>query len=137
VKNKFEWIRLILAAMISPSVPILGLATTLARTSGSQHWYPIVFLFGYLFFCLIGFPVIGVLIRKRTLISCLIAGGAITIVPILLLSLFSLPSSNNVYGGRMLLDLLILFAMGMLGGLLFWGLAFAGTNKDRSPGSSA
>jgi hypothetical protein len=133
VKSKLQWFRLILAAAISPSVPIFALATTLSRISGSEHWFPIVFLFGYLFFCLFGLPVIGILIKTPPLMSCLIGGGAVTILPILLLSLFSLPSANNVYGGRMLFDLLILFVAGGLGGILFWGVAFAGTKKETNP----
>lgn len=70
------------------------------------------------------------LIKKRTLKSCVIAGGIVTVLPILLLSVFSLSSSNNVYGGRMLLDLLILFMTGILGGLFFWVIAFAGTKNE-------
>lgn len=130
MRNKFEWFRLITAALISPSVPILALATTLYETSGSEHWFPIVFVFGYLFFCLFGLPVIGILMRKRTLMSCLIGGGVVTLVPILLLSILSLSSSNNIYDGRMVFDMLALFLMGGLGGVVFWGIAFAGTKRD-------
>jgi hypothetical protein len=130
VKSKFEWFRLILAMVISPSVPMTALATTMWQASGSKAWFPLVFLFGYLFFCLFGLPVIGILIKKRTVMSCIVGGGVVTIVPILLLSVFSFSSSNSVLGDRMLFDLMILFMTGSLGGLLFWVVAFAGTKGD-------
>ena len=130
VKNKLEWVRLVLATIVSPSLPMFALAFTMWQVSGSKAWFPLVFIFGYLFFCLFGLPVIGILIKKRTLKSCAIAGGVVTVLPILLLSVFSLSSSNSVYGGRMLLDLLVLFTTGILGGLLFWTIAFAGTKSE-------
>jgi hypothetical protein len=130
VKKKIEWVRLTVAAVVSPVVPILALATTMWRVSGSKAWFPLIFTFGYLFFCLVGLPVIAILIRERALKSCLLAGGTVTVLPILLLSVFSLPFASRVYEGRMLLDLLILFITGILGGLLFWIIAFAGTKRE-------
>ena len=122
-----EWFRLILAMAIAPSIPILALAMTMWHGSGSANWFPFVFLFGYLFFFLFGLPVIGVLLKKRTLPSCALGGGSVTIAPILLLSLFSISSTNHPFGGNMLFDLALLFMAGVIGGVAFWCIAFAGT----------
>ena len=131
VKNKREWFRLILAGVISPSVPMLALAITMWKGSGSTAWFPLVFLFGYLFFFLFGRPVIGILLKKRTVLSCAIGGGCVAITPILLLGLFSVPSSNNVFGGNMPFDLMLLFGAGAIGGAVFWGIAFARTKTAK------
>ena len=129
VKNKCEWFRLVLAMVISPSIPMLILAMTMWRASGSVNWFPFVFVFGYLFFFLLGLPVAGMLLKKRAVLSCVLAGGIVTIAPILLLSLFSSFSANNVFGGSMLLDLMLLFMAGCLGGAVFWGIAFFGAKN--------
>ena len=130
VNNKREWTRLILAALIAPAVPLLGLSTTLWQSSGSKAWFPLVFIFGYCFFFLFGLPVIGMLLKKRTIFRCSIGGGSVTIAPILLLSLFSLSSTNQTFQGDMLFHLLLLFIAGAVGGILFWVLAFMGTKAN-------
>lgn len=117
-----EWARLILAAAISPSVPILTLAITYSQSSGSNAWFPFLFLFGYLFFCLFGLPVVGILVNKKTLSSCIIGGGCTAIAPVLLLDLLSGGSGSTADNLRGYLQL---FVMGCLGGVLFWLIAFA------------
>lgn len=132
VKNKREWFRLILAIMVSPSIPMSAIATTMWQASGSTSWFQLVFMFGYLFFFLFGLPVVGVLLKKRTVLSWVIGGGCVTVTPMLLLSLFSIASSNNIFDGRTLLDLLLLFVAGCIGGVIFWVFAFAGDKADKA-----
>jgi hypothetical protein len=137
VKNKLNTFRFIAAAIIAPSVPIGLLAFVYANQTGSDSWYPILFLFGYLFFILIGLPVLGIVIHSRKPSTCAIAGGAVAIAPILLLSIFSIFSSNQIGNSNMALSLAALFLAGCLGGIVFWLIAFAEKSTHRKAGASA
>jgi len=121
--NRCEILRLVFAIIISPLVPIIGFCVAMWANNGS-NWFPITLLFGYLFFFLFGLPTIGILLKKRSAISCFVGGGSVTIAPILLLSLFSLPSSNGLFDGKMLFELGLLFVAGGVGGIVFWVIAF-------------
>ena len=79
MKNKMNTFRLIAAAIVAPSVPIGLLAFTYATQTGSNAWYPVLFFFGYLFFILLGLPVLGILIHSRKMFTCAIAGGAVSV----------------------------------------------------------
>lgn len=126
VKNKLNTLRFIAAAIISPSIPIGLLAFTYAYKTGSNAWYPILFLFGYLFFLLIGLPILGVAINSRKIFTCTMAGGGTAIAPIFLLSIFSIFSNNQIGTLDMAFNLAALFLSGCLGGFVFWLIAFAG-----------
>ncbi|MFZ6756445.1 hypothetical protein ACO0K9_04435 [Undibacterium sp. Ji50W] len=117
MKNK-ERYRLILAIAISPSVPILTLATLNWQRSGSTAWFPILLVLGYACFFLLGLPIAGILIKKKTLLSAMLGGACASIAPIFLLDLLSLFSAGNVslYA--------LLFITGSVGGALFWLIAF-------------
>ena len=123
--SKPELFRVILAGVISPTVPILALSIAYWNGTGSKAWFPIFFIFGYFFFFLIGLPIVGILLNKRTVLSCAIGGGCVSIAPILLLDLFSLFSKNNIFTFEMVLNLGLLFIAGCVGGALFWLIAFS------------
>ena len=120
--------RLVLAGAIAPCVPILTMATMYWRISGSANWFPVMFVVGYLCFFLFGLPTIGILLKKRTLPSCLLGGGVAAIAPMLLLDLFSLPVPANVFNVQNLIGHSILFATGCVGGALFWLIGFYRSN---------
>lgn len=123
--TKKDWIRLIAAIIISPAVPILTLAIVFWKGTGSKAWFPLFFIFGYLFFFLIGLPLVGILLKKRTVSSCAISGGIVSVLPILILGILSIFSPNTVFTGEMLANLFLLFLVGAMGGAVFWGIAFA------------
>jgi hypothetical protein len=87
------------------------------------------FIWLFIFF-LFGLPVVGMLLKTRSVLSCCLGGGAVAVTPILLLGLFSAASSNNVFGGNVLFDLMLLFAAGAIGGAVFWGIAFSGIKTN-------
>lgn len=123
--NNHEKVRLVLAIIISPVVPILALSIAYWVGTGSKAWFPIFFLFGYIFFFLIGLPVVGILLRKKTILNFAIGGGCTSVAPILLLNLFSLFSGNKILTAETLVSLGALFIAGVFGGMLFWVIAFA------------
>ena len=125
MENKREWFRLVLAIVVSPSIPMSAIAATMWQASGSTSWFGLVFMFGYLFFFLFGLPVVGVLLKKGTVLNCVIGGGCVTVTPMLLLSLFSIASSNNLFAGRSLLGWPLLLVAGCIGGVIFWAFGFA------------
>ena len=133
VENKLNMLRLIIAAIVSPSLPIGLLAFTYASQTGSNAWYAILFLFGYLFFILLGLPVLGILIHSRKLSTCAIGGGTVTVAPVFLLGIFSIFSDNQVFTSETVLNLSLLFFAGCLGGAVFWLIAFAQVKKRPSP----
>ena len=116
-------IRLVSAIVISPSVPITVLSVAYWKATGSTGWFAIVFLFGYLFYLLLGIPIAAFLVRKGRLLNCILAGGVATITPLLLLSALSLSVSQLTV--KTLVSIILLFVAGCLGGLLFWLIAFA------------
>jgi hypothetical protein len=134
VENKINIYRLVGAILIAPSIPIGLLAFYYVKNTGNSTWYPIFFLFGYLLFFLVGLPIFGTVIHTRKFSTHAIAGGVAAIAPILLLSLFSLFSSNRNIDPNMALDLVVLFLTGGLGGVVFWLIAFAGEgNAPKNP----
>jgi hypothetical protein len=125
VENKINTYRLVGAILIAPSIPISLLAFISAKNTGNSAWYPVLFLFGYLLFFLVGLPIFGTVIHMRKFSTHTIAGGLVAIVPVLLLSLFSLFSSNRIIDPNMALQSVVLFLIGCLGGVVFWLIAFA------------
>ena len=122
-------LRLALAMAVSPSVPILALSIVYWKGTGSAAGFSIFFVFGYLFFLLLGIPVVAMLLHRRQLLRCAIAGGAVTITPILLLRALSLSFDITL---ETLTSYVLLVAAGGLGGALFWLIAFAGGDKSES-----
>lgn len=121
--------RLVLAMIISPMVPILALSSVYWMETGNTSWFYIFTVSGYLFFLLIGLPLVGMLIKKRTMLSCAGGGGVVSIAPILLLSMFSIFSGNKIFTLEVMGNLGLLFLIGSVGGLLFWVIAFAGVTS--------
>jgi hypothetical protein len=120
-----NWFRFLLAMVVAPLVPILTLASVYWLETGSRAWFGVFLLFGYLFFLVLGLPIAGVLISKRTILSCAIGGGVTSIAPVLLLSVFSIFSGNKIFTLETVGSLALLFVVGSIGGAVFWLLAFA------------
>lgn len=74
---------------------------------------------------MIGLPLVGILLKKRTILSCAMSGGIVSVVPIFLLGFLSMFSPNTVFTGEMIGNLVLLFLVGAVGGVAFWGIAFA------------
>lgn len=134
VNNKS--LRLIVAGVVSPAIPMGALASIMWKTSGSSAWFPLVFLFGYLFFAIFGIPMIALIKDGIDFGRCAALGGAISILPILMLGIFSIGSNNAALSGRALFDLIVLFSVGGIGGAVFWLIAFAGLKKDTASDDS-
>ncbi len=116
---------MILAMAISPSVPILAISFAYWWGTGSTAWFAIFFLFGYLFFIVIGIPVAAILVlqQKRQLLACVIAGGVVTVAPLLLLTMLSMSASVFNFTAETRGNYALLFLSGCLGGGLFWLIA--------------
>jgi hypothetical protein len=112
--------------VISPSVPILAVSLAYWKGTGNTAWFAIFFVSGYLFFFVLGVPVAAMLLKKRGLLSCAIAGGAITVAPIALLSLLSMSLGALNLSLETWLSYVLLFLAGCLGGTIFWLIAFTG-----------
>lgn len=122
--NKVDVVRLVAACCIAPAVPILALSVTYWLGTGSMNWFVFFFLFGYAFFFVLGLPAAGILIQDKNLKSCAIAGGLVSIAPIVLLGLLSIFSSNTIFEPKVIASLALLFVAGTMGGALFWFIAF-------------
>jgi hypothetical protein len=123
--SRREWIRLLLAMAIAPNVPILALSMPAWLETGSTFGFRFFYLFGYLTFFLFGLPAIGILLTRKTWLSCAVAGGCVTILPVVLLGLLSFFGMGSALTTETLVGLAPLFAWGSLGGLVFWLIAFA------------
>lgn len=121
--------RLIAAIIISPSVPITALSLAYWQGTASSSWFAIFFVFGYLFFLILGLPIVAILLKKRRLWSCILAGSVVTIAPLLLLRAMSLSFSLQGITVETLVNHLFLAVAGGLGGALFWWIAFAKIRK--------
>ena len=128
--DKRSMLRLMLAMVISPAVPILALSLAYWKGTGSTAWFPIFFLFGYLFFLALGVPVAAMLLKKRQLLNCVIAGGAVTIAPLFLLSMLSMATSTRGITLETLMSYALLAMAGCLGGAVFWLIAFAKSQRS-------
>ncbi|MBC3916002.1 hypothetical protein H8L32_00765 [Undibacterium sp. CY18W] len=73
---------------------------------------------GICMFFLLGLPIAGILIKKKTLLRAMLGGACAAIAPIFLLDLLSLFSAGDIslYA--------LLFITGSIGGALFWLIAF-------------
>lgn len=118
--------------VIAPAVPILTLAFAYWKSTGDARWISIFFVFGYLFFLVLGIPVTAILMKNRRLLSCTLSGGFVTIAPIVLLSMLSMSSSTRSFSSEIWLNYLLLVFAGCIGGALFWLIAFAGENLNAS-----
>jgi hypothetical protein len=118
--SKREWLRLILASIIAPSVPILALSIM-----SYGRVVSFLLLLGYLSFFLIGLPIIAILLVKKNFLSCVIAGGCTAITPIFLLNMLSFFAANYFFTLQNLFGYGTLFIEGCVGGALFWLIAFA------------
>lgn len=124
--HNFFRLRLALAAIISPAIPILALSISYWLKTGSTTWFYIYFLFGYVFFFLVGFPLLGFLIKNRSWKSCALAGGFTAISPIIFINLITLFTSFHSFDLVFFISLILLFLFGGLGGVVFWFIAFWG-----------
>jgi hypothetical protein len=118
--SKREWLRLMLASVIAPSVPILALSIM-----SYGRVVPFLLLLGYLSFFLIGLPIVGILLKKKAFLSCVIGGGCAAITPIFLLNALSFFAANHFFTLENLFGYGSLFIEGCVGGALFWLIAFA------------
>ena len=92
------------------------------QTSGSL-WSPAVYLWGYLAFAVTGMPLLAYCYVHKRLVACVVCGGIAAVLPWLLLESLSM-FSNLDATPRILIDLMSLFALGGVGGLIFWLVAF-------------
>lgn len=116
--------RLFCASIVSPLVVILPLSITYWLKTGSIAWFFVFFFGGYLFFFLLGLPLIAMLVSKRTLLSCAIGGGCLAISPAVLLGAMSFFSTYKAIDYQFVVGWLLVFLLGALGGVLFWFMAF-------------
>jgi hypothetical protein len=127
-----SWLRLTLAMIISPLVPVLALSAIYWIGTGDPAWIWLFATFGYLFFLVIGVPVAGVLVNAKTVSSCAVGGGFTAVAPVLLLSTLSVLSGNKIFTLEMIASLGLLFMIGCVGGFLFWCIAFAPLRRRSS-----
>jgi hypothetical protein len=113
---------------ISPAVPLIAVSFAYWKGTDNAAWFPIVFLFGYIFFALLGIPVAVLLARKGRLLSCVIGGALLTLAPILLISALSM--SGSAFESETFASYVLLALSGGVGGALFWLIAFAGKKAE-------
>ena len=125
--NNLDNVRFWLAAAVSPALPIALLVAGSVRGS-----WPLISFFGYLYAFLIAFPIMAAVVPKRSLVSCLAAGGIAAVLPFFIIGLIALVMGNGLTGA-MLVTLSELFAIGASGGALFWMIAFWGAPAPAAP----
>ncbi|WP_440531801.1 hypothetical protein [Variovorax sp. YR566] len=118
-----------MALVVAPALPILSLATVYWLNTGSKAWFPILLVFGYLFFLVLGVPIAAMLLKKRSLRHCLIGGGVAAAAPLVLLSFLSLFSAGSALTSQTLAVVGVVFLAGCVGGGVFWLIAFAGAQE--------
>ena len=125
-----NFLRLLVAMVVSPALPILSLATMYWLNTGSKAWFYLFLVFGYLFFLILGAPISAMLMKNRSLPRCLVGGGVAATAPVLALGFLSLFSRGSAITAQALVALIVVFLAGCLGGGLFWLIAFAGKQND-------
>lgn len=117
--------------VVAPAVPIFALSFAYWIGTGNLRWFPIIFLFGYLSFIFFGVPVAAMLMlrKKRQLLNCIVAGGIVTIAPLLVLSALSMSINTQGFTNETWRNFLMLFLVGNLGGAVFWLIAFSKLRK--------
>lgn len=128
-QGKNTMLRLVLAMVIAPAVPILAVSLAYWWGTGNAKWIPLFFFFGYLFFLVLGIPIAAMLLKTRRLVSCVLSGGAVTLAPLVLLSLLSMSTSTR-FTGENLLSYILLVVAGCAGGAVFWLIAFADRGRE-------
>ena len=118
--------RILFAAVIAPALPLAICSSIYWYNNGSSKWFIFFFLFGYIYFALVGVPAIGFLLKRRRFSSCLLTGGLVSIAPVLFVDSLTLFSRDHVFTFQYLLTLVVLFFLGCLGGSIFWYIAFFG-----------
>lgn len=134
--NSIRVLRLLTAMVVSPALPILSLATVYWLNTGSKAWFPILLVFGYLFFLVLGVPIAAILLKKRSLSHCVIGGGIAAAAPLVLLGFLSLFSAGSALTSQTLAVVGVVFLAGCVGGGVFWIIAFAGSQEAIAPSSS-
>lgn len=119
--NRRELIRLLLAVVISPGISIAAISIAYYG-----KLLPLFFLSGYLFFILIGLPIVGMLLKNRRILSCAIGGGCTAVIPPLLVNSLSFFATSPLFTLEGMLGYFSLFFYGCVGGAFFWLIAFAG-----------
>jgi hypothetical protein len=79
----------------------------------------------YVSMVVVGIPLSGVLIHQRSLLACSIAGATTAVVPVLLLMSLSLFSGTLGLGFADISGFVGLALAGVIGGSVFWLIAFA------------
>jgi hypothetical protein len=129
---KRDNVRLWLGALVAPAIPMIVIATLYWMNTGNGTWFLLFFTFGYFFTFLFGLPVMGFLIKKKRFLSCLVGGGITSVLPIILLAMFSIFSKNTIFNVEMIKGVGVLFVSGCVGGALFWVIAFSERRKPIS-----
>jgi hypothetical protein len=129
--------RLWLGALIAPVIPITVVATWYWINTGNRIWFPLLFTFGYIFTFVFGLPIMGILIARKKFFSCLVGGGAASVLPVILLAMFSIFSENTIFNSEMIEGGGVLFISGCAGGALFWLIAFSGSERKSGGGDNS
>ena len=87
-------------------------------------------LFGSSCLLLCSLPFVPILLRRRTLGACLVAGVVVTTLPLLLVNLPWLMASSGAILLNMLLSVGSMLWAGLAGGVVFWWIAFARDGTD-------
>ena len=112
-------LRLALAVVVAPAIPMAWVAL---QTSGSL-WAPFVYLWGYIVFAVSGAPLLAYAYVRRRLLACVTCGGVAAVLPLLLISSLSMFRTLHATS-QTATDLGSLFALGCVGGAVFWLISF-------------
>lgn len=117
--------RFILAVVATPLATGIAAGVPYYIASGSRTWLWVLIVASYIAMLVVGFPISAILMKSRSLGTCLLAGVVTATVPAVLLaalSLFSTATSGSFNA------LLMLIGLGAFGGVFFWVVAFAGVS---------
>ena len=115
-----DWIRLILASAVCPSIPMFILSLM-----SFGKIVPLVFIVGYFCFFIFGLPALAMVLRKKLFWKTVLAGGIVSMLPVFILNALSLFATTGLFNLQSLIGYGSLFLSGALGGGLFWLIAFS------------
>lgn len=124
--NRLDWVRLVIASAISPSIPILVLSLMSYGKLAS-----LLFIFGYLSFFIFGLPAVAMMLAEKSFWKCVVAGGIVSILPIFILNALTLFATTGLFNLQSLIGYGSLFLSGGVGGAVFWLIAFSKIGSDR------